>query len=211
MGNFAFVNLIFFKNLPLVRHIELIKPYIWSRSIRPDKYLLVWRLFTKKFLPMRICVLEVAMLFLRVTCVTRQWKLANILSGIIHLWKIVRAGLLLLIIFLLTPTASCGIFRDSNMSFVACFFQNLNISTTFHAEVSGAMHCNRDRFKKKRVWPLFGWKKTLNWLLWISRILVKNKWFICVELTKNMWFIISHIFVKDNCCAQKKLLIWAWT
>jgi hypothetical protein len=37
----------------------------------------------------------------------------------------------------LGPAACGGIFRDSNAAVVSCFAQNLNISTTFHANSLG--------------------------------------------------------------------------
>ncbi|PNX74819.1 ribonuclease H [Trifolium pratense] len=104
------------------------------------------------------------------------------------------------------PAACGGIFRDNIADVVGCFTENLNISTVFHAELIGAMHAIEIASKG----CLSLWLETDSQLVSLTfknhSIVpwrLRNRWLDCIELTKNMRFIVYHIFREDNCCADK--------
>src|SRR6266487_7107213 len=105
------------------------------------------------------------------------------------------------------PAACGGIFRDSNAAVVGCFAQNLHISTAFHAELIGAILAIE--LASKNGWISL-WLETDSQLVSMAfknhglvPWRLRNRWLNCVELTKNMRFIISHIFREGNRCADK--------
>ncbi|GAU26607.1 hypothetical protein TSUD_102140 [Trifolium subterraneum] len=103
--------------------------------------------------------------------------------------------------------ASAGVFRDNNAIFLGGFTINLGINTTFHAELIGVMYAIEIAFEK-------GW-----WNLWVETdsMLVtlpskspsmvpgflRNRRLNCMHLSRNMNFIISHIFREGNSLADK--------
>ncbi|GAU26294.1 hypothetical protein TSUD_55920 [Trifolium subterraneum] len=105
------------------------------------------------------------------------------------------------------PATCGGIFRDSNAAVVGCFAQNLHISTAFHAELIGAILAIE--LASKNGWISL-WLETDSQLVSMAfknhglvPWRLRNRWLNCVELTKNMRFIISHIFREGNRCADK--------
>jgi ribonuclease HI len=90
---------------------------------------------------------------------------------------------------------------------LGCFAQNLNISTDFLADLIGAMHAIEIASKKGWISLWLETNSQLVTLAFKNHGLVpwrlRNKWLNCVELTKNMCFIISHIFKEGNRCADE--------
>jgi ribonuclease HI len=104
--------------------------------------------------------------------------------------------------------ASCaGVFRDHNALFLGAFNVNLGISIAFHAELLGVMNAIEVAHEK-------GW-----WNLWLETDsvmvtlaykspamvpwMLRNRWFNCMHLLKDMNFILSHIYREGNALADR--------
>jgi len=104
-------------------------------------------------------------------------------------------------------TSSCGgIFRDKESNFILCFAENTGIGNSLHAELCGAMraielaHQNQwsslwlesdstlvvKAFKKHALIP---WK-------------LRNRWDNCMLKTRDMNFIVTHVYREGNFCAD---------
>lgn len=104
-------------------------------------------------------------------------------------------------------SACGGIFRDQTAGIIGCFSANLGINFSLYAEYIGAMWAIELAHAK-------GWKKL--WLECDSMLVVEafktdegvpwrlqNRWNNCKAITRNMSFIVSHIFREGNTCADR--------
>jgi len=104
--------------------------------------------------------------------------------------------------------AACGIlFRNNEAEYIGCFAQNLGLRSSLFAELSGAMQAIKIAHRN-------GW---LNLWLEIDSMLVllafksislvpwiiRNRWDNCFALTRQMNFLVTHIFREGNCCANR--------
>lgn len=100
-----------------------------------------------------------------------------------------------------------GIFRDSSGAILGCFSDFIGVSTSFNVELVGPMKAIELVYQK-------GWSKL--WLECDSSLVVaafycidlvpwkhKNRWRICLALTKNMLFQVTHTFREGNTYADK--------
>jgi hypothetical protein len=69
------------------------------------------------------------------------------------------------------------------------------------------------KFKFKSQFVTFAFKDHS-----VSLEILRNRWLIHIELTNNMYFIISCMFWEDNCCADKinyfpwaRVMIFVWS
>ncbi|XP_024632555.1 uncharacterized protein [Medicago truncatula] len=106
-----------------------------------------------------------------------------------------------------TNTSSCGgIFRDRNADFLMCFAENTGHENAYFAELSGAM-------RAIELAKLHNWQSL--WLESDSALVVnafknisqvpwklRNRWENCILATRNMNFIVSHVFREGNECAD---------
>lgn len=103
--------------------------------------------------------------------------------------------------------AACGgIFRNSFGFTVGCFAQKLDTESAFIAEIYGAMIAIE--IADQNNW-LNIWLETDSMLLVMAfksahmvPCSLRNRWANCLELTKNMNFLVSHIFREGNSCAD---------
>ena len=105
-----------------------------------------------------------------------------------------------------STTVCGGIFRNYKADFVFCFAENTGVGNALHAELSGAMRAIE--IAASRNW-------THLWLELDSSLVVnafksnsmvpwhlRNRWYNCLCLTRNMNFMVSHIFREGNPCAD---------
>jgi ribonuclease HI len=104
-------------------------------------------------------------------------------------------------------SSSCGgIFRDGNSNLLICFGESTGIGNSIHAEISGAMRAIE--LAKTHHW-------TNLWLEVDSELVVKafknhslvpwhlrNRWLNCMQLTRTMNFMATHIYREGNICAD---------
>lgn len=103
--------------------------------------------------------------------------------------------------------AACGgIFRSSEGFTRGCFAQNLSTDSAFVAEILGAILAIEIAQSKNwnHVWLetdsklltlAFKNHKMIPWNL-------RNRWINCIEATKQMNFMVSHIYREGNVCAD---------
>ncbi|GAU48375.1 hypothetical protein TSUD_405370 [Trifolium subterraneum] len=83
-------------------------------------------------------------------------------------------------------SACAGVFRNSNADFIGAFADNVGLHTAFYAELAGALKAIELGFKSSVFIP---------WSL-------RNKWFNCQLLLKNMNLLVTHIYREGNDCAD---------
>jgi len=103
--------------------------------------------------------------------------------------------------------SSCGgIFRDSNSKLLICFGESTGIGNSLHAEISGAMRAIE--LANTHQW-------TNLWLEVDSELVVKafknhslvhwhlkNRWLNCIQISRTMNFMATHIYMEENTCAD---------
>lgn len=103
--------------------------------------------------------------------------------------------------------ASCGgIFRNKDADFLLCFDESLRNGNALFAEMSGAMRSTEltKQYNWNNLWleadSYLVIRATTNKSLvpWILR----NRWNICLQITKTMNFIASHVYREGNKCAD---------
>lgn len=105
------------------------------------------------------------------------------------------------------PAACGGIFRDSNSAILGCFACNIGPQNSLFAELMGAIIAIEVAHKR-------GWRNL--WLECDSKLVIdsfsnpnivpwklKNRWLNCMVLSKEMFFLRSHIYREGNNCADK--------
>lgn len=104
--------------------------------------------------------------------------------------------------------ASCGgIVRDKSGAALGCFGINLGVTFALHAELVGSMTAIEIAYTKgwhnlclecdsHRVILALKSPTIVPWKL-------RNRWNNCLELTRSMCFISSHIFREGNSCTNK--------
>ena len=105
------------------------------------------------------------------------------------------------------PKAACGgIFRSSEGFSRGSFAQNLTTDSAFIAEIHGAMLAIEIAHIKN--WNNI-WLETDSMLLLLAfknhpmiPWALRNRWLNCIEITKGMNFILSHIYREGNNCAD---------
>ena len=103
--------------------------------------------------------------------------------------------------------AACGgIFRSSKGFTRGCFAQNLSTDSAFVAEIYGAILAIE--IAKYHNWNNI-WLETDSALLLMAfknfdmiPWNLKNRWLNCIEATKGMNFLVSHIYREGNVCAD---------
>lgn len=87
-----------------------------------------------------------------------------------------------------------------------CFAENTGHENAFFAELSGAMRAIE--LVKQRDWQSL-WlesdsKLVVNALKNITQVpwKLRNRWENCIPVTKNMNFMVSHVFREGNDCAD---------
>jgi len=105
------------------------------------------------------------------------------------------------------PKAACGgIFRSSEGFTRGCFAQNLSTESAFIAEIYGAILAIEITHSKN--WNHI-WLETDSMLLMLAfknnhmvPWSIRNRWSNCMKVTRNMNFLVSHIYREDNVCAD---------
>jgi ribonuclease HI len=105
-----------------------------------------------------------------------------------------------------TASACAGVFRNANADFIGAFADNVGLHTAFYAELAGALKAIELAF-------LHHWYNL--WVETDSELVVKafkssisipwslrNKWFNCQLLLKNMNLLVTHIYREGNDCAD---------
>lgn len=97
-------------------------------------------------------------------------------------------------------------FRGYNANFIGCFAEKLLDGNPFHAEVVGALRAIE--IAKERHWNNL-WIEIDSQLLvstfkkdYMSPCSLRNIWSNALIVTKNMNFMVTHIYRKDNQCAN---------
>jgi len=108
-----------------------------------------------------------------------------------------------------TPsTVACGgIYRNNEVVCIGCFAQNLGFDSSLIAELSGAMQAIEIAYRKnwRNLWletdsmlVVLAFK-SITTVPWSLKSRSKN----CINLTRNMNFVVSHIYRKGNSCADR--------
>jgi len=131
-------------------------------------------------------------------------------SGLCQLWDIKLSFLKSCVFGAVTRNplkAACGgIFRSSEGFSRGCFAQNLSTDSTFIAEIFGAILAIEIAQSKnwKNIWLetdslllVLAFKNPLS-IPWALR----NRWLNCMEITKTMNFMVSHIHREGNTCVD---------
>ncbi|CAJ2663194.1 unnamed protein product [Trifolium pratense] len=104
--------------------------------------------------------------------------------------------------------AACtGIFRNHRGEMVSCFSKHLGLANALFAEAMGVILAIEHAYAQnwshlwiesdsKLVSLAFKSPNIIHWKL-------KNRWMNCIYMTRNMSFIISHIYREGNHCADK--------
>ncbi|CAJ2628490.1 unnamed protein product [Trifolium pratense] len=103
--------------------------------------------------------------------------------------------------------SSCGdIFRNHKAESLCCFAENIGLKSAFMAELCGAM--TAIEIANSRNWNNL-WLETDSTLVVMafkSSELVpwelSNRWMNCNLLTRNMNFVVSHVYREGNQCAD---------
>jgi ribonuclease HI len=103
--------------------------------------------------------------------------------------------------------AACGgIFRSSEGFTRGCFAQNLSTESAFIAEIFGAILAIE--IAHHNNWNQL-WLETDSMLLRLAfknSLMIpwslRNRWVNCMEVTKSMNFMVSHIYREGNGCAD---------
>jgi len=100
-----------------------------------------------------------------------------------------------------------GIFRNNEAECIGCFAQNLGLGSSLFAELSGAMQAIEIAHSKG--WFNF-WLETDSMLVllafkFISLVpwRIRTRWDNCLSLSRQMNFLVTHIFREGNCCADR--------
>ncbi|CAJ2650982.1 unnamed protein product [Trifolium pratense] len=104
--------------------------------------------------------------------------------------------------------AACsGIFRNHRGEMVSCFSKHLGLANALFAEAMGVILAIEHAYAQNwsHLWIESDSKlvslafKSPNIIPWK----LKNRWLNCIYMTRNMSFIISHIYREGNHCADK--------
>ena len=104
--------------------------------------------------------------------------------------------------------ATCGgIFRNNEAEFIGCFAQNLGLGSSLFAELSGAMQAIEIAHSKGwfNFWLETDSKLVLLAFKSISLVpwRIRTRWDNCLSLSRQMNFLVTHIFREGNCCADR--------